>query len=581
VRRIAGHIPIFGKQIALKICLNLKKSLLGISVFPLLLGLLGYGASLTPSLVPRPAVFQGILAGFVAAIIYFVTCAGLTAWRHLHLPVVTGKVARVLHIFVAIPVMICLGYCMFRATFWQNSIRERMGMEPIEGTQAFLIFSLAVLTFLVLYSLGEVIQRLYDWLRTQLDKVMPHRTANVLGFVLVALIVFVVTRDGVGSYILDRFDRHYAMAQNLFDDADAPPEYLNTYLQHSGLDWGRMGAEGRRFIASGPRAEQISAFTGRNAHQPVRVYVGRAEAATAQLRAKMALTELIRTDAFRRKILVVAMPTGTGWLAPASHDPLEIMHHGDVATVAVQYSYLQSPLTLITEPQSGLQQAQAVLDMIYAYWSGLPRDSRPKFYLSGSSLGAGSSMNSFDMLKLVNDPIDGALWAGPPFLSSLWKQSNAKRKTGSRFVLPLIGDGEVVRYASQYRDIDENYADWGRLRLVFLQYASDPIVFYSPDSVLRPPEWMRDDLAPDVSPYLQHIPLVTHFQMVVDMLLSNDVPTGFGHNYAASDYIDAWISISEPDDWTEKDTARLKAACDAAREAGCNLEDVSLISQSQ
>lgn len=64
---------------------------------------------------------------------------------------------------------------------------------------------------------------------------------------------------------------------------------------------------------------------------------------------RLALEEMIRTGAFRRKILVVASPTGTGWMDPASYDALEYMHDGDVATVAAQYSYLQSPLALIFE----------------------------------------------------------------------------------------------------------------------------------------------------------------------------------------------------------------------------------------
>ena len=43
---------------------------LGLAFLPLLLGLLFFEASLTPSLIPRPWVLQGILAGLVTAIGY-------------------------------------------------------------------------------------------------------------------------------------------------------------------------------------------------------------------------------------------------------------------------------------------------------------------------------------------------------------------------------------------------------------------------------------------------------------------------------------------------------------------------------
>ena len=42
----------------------------------------------------------------------------------------------------------------------------------------------------------------------------------------------------------------------------------------------------------------------------------------------------------------MASPTGTGFLDPLSHDPVEYMHDGDIATVAVQYSYLRGSLDL-------------------------------------------------------------------------------------------------------------------------------------------------------------------------------------------------------------------------------------------
>lgn len=83
--------------------------------------------------------------------------------------------------------------------------------------------------------------------------------------------------------------------------------------------------------------------------------MGRAQGDTAQQRAEIALTELERQGGFDRDVLIVAMPTGTGWLDPGALDTVEYMHGGNIATIAVQYSYLQSPLALILETRSGLE----------------------------------------------------------------------------------------------------------------------------------------------------------------------------------------------------------------------------------
>ncbi|WP_290748936.1 alpha/beta-hydrolase family protein, partial [Henriciella sp.] len=52
---------------------------------------------------------------------------------------------------------------------------------------------------------------------------------------------------------------------------------------------------------------------------------------------------------------------------------------------------------------------------------------------------------------------------------------------------------------------------------VFLQYASDPIVFFDPGAIWRRPVWMREPPAPDVSPDLSFMPVVTQFQLALDM----------------------------------------------------------------
>ena len=98
-------------------------------------------------------------------------------------------------------------------------------------------------------------------------------------------------------------------------------------------------------------------------------------AETAEERAALALAEMQRTGAFDRSLLVIATPTGTGWVDPAAMLPLEIMHGGDVASVSVQYSYLPSWLSLLVQPEYGEETADAVFRAVYGHWRSLAAGS--------------------------------------------------------------------------------------------------------------------------------------------------------------------------------------------------------------
>ena len=541
-----------------------------IPVLPLLAGLLLAAASLTPSLVPRDAVMQGVLAGFSTAAGYVVMQFLLTMWRSLELPVFRGRNATILHALIAIPVLATLAFCVLNSREWQNGIRARMDMPLLEVSNTTKTLLVALAVFLALYLIGLLVQAMFDLLRGRLARYIPGRSANVLGLLLAATILVTFTRDGVVSWLFGIADRSYVAAQQLMHPDRAPPtESWMAGSDASQISWDLMGNPGRDFILNGPSRDAIERFTGRPALPPLRTYVGLAQGKSARERAHIALEEMKRVGAFTRKILIVASPTGTGWMDPASYDALEYMHDGDVATVAVQYSYLQSPLALIFETRAGLDQATETIQAVYEYWQSLPENQRPRLYMHGISLGAWSSMYSFNPLQMINQPINGALWAGPPFPSEQWRQANAARDQDSPFVLPVVDGGQVIRYSSQYSKPDALGTPWGGVRILFMQHASDAIVFYDPSSLWRAPVWMNEPPAPDVSPQLSFTPIVTQLQLAVDMLVSTATPIGFGHNYHAHEYIDGWVAVSEPAGWTPADTERLKAICGIGDLLGC------------
>ena len=541
------------------------------SVFALILGLLFVAASLTPSLVPRAPVMQGVLGGVVMALGYLAGRIIEVVWNLAEMPVLRGDARDVA---LAIPGLIVLGlvgWSLRDSLIWQNDLRGRMGLDPAEQGHLLLVVLITLVVFAVLFLIGHLIAILSRLIRGRLGRIMPERRANVLGFLLVGLLLFVITRNGLLDRVIEILDQTYETAQNLFDTAPpAPTDPRKVGGPGSLVDWQAMGQPGRDFIMTGPDAADIAAFTGRPALDPIRVYVGRANGETPQARAQLALEELKRLGGFDRKVLIVTSPTGTGWMDPGSHDPVEYMHGGDIATVSTQYSFLNSPFALVFETRTGLDQASATLAVIHDYWKTLPEDSRPRFYVHGLSLGAWSSMYATNVFRMVDDPIDGAFWAGPPFPSDFWNRVQQSRNAGTPWVRPEIGTGSFIRYAARGDDGAEGAALWGDMRIMFLQYPSDPIVFFDPLSLLRRPVWMREPPGDGVSPYLSFMPVVTQFQLALDMILATSAPPGFGHSYYAQDYVGPWVEVTAPENWTAADTERLKAHCDNGFQVGCS-----------
>jgi uncharacterized membrane protein len=321
----------------------------------LLLSLLFFAASLTPSLIPRGPEQQGILGGLVTALGYLTGQNVALIWRAADMPRLSGRRAQILTWIAVAVIGAVFMWVLGSSLTWQNDLRAKMGMDPADGLNLATILVLAVLTFAAAFLLVRLVASLFRLIRARLYRVTPPRRANVFGFVAVVVILFIVTRDGILDRVVTGLDESYEAAQALFDRAPPrPDDPRKTGSAASLIDWAAIGEPGRDYITTGPDAADITAFTGRPALDPIRVYVGRANGDTPRERAELALAELRRLGAFERKVLIVASPTGTGWMDPGAMDPVEYMHNGDIATVTAQYSYLQSPLALILETNTGL-----------------------------------------------------------------------------------------------------------------------------------------------------------------------------------------------------------------------------------
>jgi uncharacterized membrane protein len=504
-----------------------------------------------------------VLAGCSLATGYGIGVFGRWLWAYMELPQAKGRLLRVAKLAAATACSVVAVISLCQAARWQNSIRELMELEPVDTPHPLEVVLTALAVFAILLALARLFRLTLRFVAIRVDRFLPRRVSHVMGIVAAVALFWSVINGVLLRVALGVADASYRELDKLIEPETEPPtDPLKTGSNASLLGWRELGRAGREFISSGPTREQISTFWGRNSLKPIRVYVGLRSAETPEARAKLALEELKRVGGFERSVLIVITPTGTGWVDPAALDSVEYLHGGAVASVALQYSYLGSWLYLLAGADYGGDAARALFKEIYGYWTTLPKGKRPRLYLHGLSLGAMNSEGSTDLIEVLGDPFAGALWSGPPYSSRLWRSLTDRRNLGSPAWLPRFRDGSFVRFMNQHGEgtgaESALNAAWGPMRVVYLQYASDPVTFFDYRSFYRELDWMLPPRGPDVSPQLRWYPVVTVLQLMLDMFMATTAPIGHGHVYAPTHYVDAWIEVTDVHDWSAEEIARLK-----------------------
>jgi uncharacterized membrane protein len=416
----------------------------------------------------------------------------------------------------------------------------------------------AALPFVALVAAARGLRWLYRHLDRRLRRWIGPRAADVLtGAIIVVGTVMVVNGVVVDGAV--RVADHVFSLQN--EDTEpgvAPP---STGLRSGGpsslVSWDSLGRYGRSFVAGGPTAAQIAALRGGSAIPPVRAYAGLDSATDVEDRARLAVDELERAGGFRRSVLVVATTTGSGWIDPASPTALEYLTGGDTATVTMQYSYLPSWLSYLVDQDRARDAGRELFDAVYARWSDLPADTRPRLFISGESLGSFGAEAAFSGEFDLRNRTSGALLAGPPNFNVLYRGFVDDRDPGSTEVSPVFRDGRTVRFSTD-PDVPVPPAGqpWTGSHVLYMQHPSDPVVWWNSDLVLARPDWLEEPRGRDVVPAVRWIPFVTFWQVTFDLPFALDVPAGHGHSYSR-EYVDGWMAVLDvADTGTGWDAAR-------------------------
>jgi uncharacterized membrane protein len=507
--------------------------------------------SLTPSLLPRHWGLQGVLSGVTMAIGYgFGATVGAAVRRVWPRPlpavprwgwaVLAGAGAGLAVVF------------LWLGDSWQRELRRLVDAAPATGWEPLFIAGVAAAGFGLLLLAARAFRLATRRLAATFGRFSPRPVASFAAVGLVAALSYGVGQQVVFTGFVDLAERTAASANAAIAPDLARPD--STYVSGGAgslVPWDTLGTHGRDFTAGAGGSDL-------GGKPPIRVYVGRDSAPDLAGRAELAVRELERTGGFDRAVLAVITTTGTGWVNPAVPQALEYMYQGDSAVVAMQYSYLPSWISFMADRSSATEAAAALIGAVRDRLDTVPADQRPRFVVYGESLGAHGTEAAFGDLDELLSGVDGALLAGPPHSNPIWREVTGERDAGSPIWQPTYDEGGAVRFGQYAPDL----SGAGSSRLVYLQNASDPIVWWSPELLYREPEWLDGARGPDVSGAMRWFPVVTFWQVTVDLITSTSAPDGHGHSYHGS-IADGWAALVAPPGWTDTDTDRLRAALPA------------------
>jgi uncharacterized membrane protein len=521
-------------------------------------GLVFLWLSMTPSLLPRGPLFQGLVSGAAGAIGYGIGVFAVWLVRFMRSKDSSPRAPRIAWLLLVVLGIVGTVGMIIWFHVWQDHVRDLIGVPRLTWHDYPLAAVLAIVALFVFVEIGQLIGRFIRFLVRQLNRVAPPRVSAVVA-VLLVVALFIAILNGVVLRLGMQFLNNTFEAVNNEMNPDSPPptSTLRSGGPGSLVKWAELGHQGRTFVDSGPTVEELSKFNGAPAVEPIRAYAGLESANGIKAAADLAARELERMGGLKRKVIAVANTTGTGWINEAEAEAIEYMFNGDSAIVSMQYSFLPSWLSFLVDKENARHAGQELFEAVSARVRDLPEGQRPKLVVFGESLGSFGGEAPFLSVNNIVARTDGALFSGPTFNNTMWQEATGNRDPGTPEWLPIYQQGENVRFSARPDNLNRPNAPWGQARIVYLQHASDPITWWNPDLLFSEPDWLKEAPGYDRPGDMFWFPVVTFLQVSADMAVAVDVPDGHGHRYVR-DVVNAWADVLQPPGWTPEKTERLR-----------------------
>ncbi|GAA0206515.1 alpha/beta-hydrolase family protein [Corynebacterium riegelii] len=403
-------------------------------------------------------------------------------------------------------------------------------------------------------AVGEVVQTFIDALNALFGRRLPPVTSWPLAIVGGGAIIVLFADKVVVRRFFSRASRQALELDRAFmRGADRPLEPERSGSPASRVSWQSLGRQGRATVAGGPRAEHLRRVLGEDqVREPIRVVVGLHDTdpdstPDFEAMAEEAVAEMHRTGAFARSHIAIMSGAGTGWINDFHTSGFEFVTRGDSAIVSMQYSFLPSAYSYVADHISPVRSTRILAKAVLRELEKLDPENRPKLYLGGESLGAYAVSDVFESVDEFLHGTSGGVFTGVPGFAHNHSELTRAREKGSPQRLPLVDGGRHTRFTAHPDHLHHDFKgdayehEWAEPRYVFAQHASDPVTWWQPSLLWRAPDWLREPgsrgvPAPeaqklDVLHTLRWLPLVTFWQVGMDQLASQDVPSPHGHNY--------------------------------------------------
>lgn len=556
-----------------RLALNSANKLASLTVPEAVTAIGGYAASYSPSLLPRPWYFQGLVAGMSAMFGYQTGLLG--SWT---LSAVAEKLGVEIRLKPSLrkggiavgAAVLAVGTTAIplRAVRWHRLTADNAKHPGPDAFWAVASTAAAAAVFGLLMAQWRATLWSINFLSSHFRHRLAHGLLTRLVSTLVVLTTILIVLDQV---VLNGVVGVAALASARADlrtppNAFQPPTPLRSGSPASLEHWDALGLQGKRFTAAGPTRERIAEVLGEPALQPIRAYASMNGRDLPGVCAAV-LAELDRMDAWSRKAILVITTTGRGNVNEWSTSAFEFLMRGDCASAAMQYSGLPSAVTMIRSMQAPVQASRMLFTAIEARIAQLPAQHRPRLYVAGESLGAFGSNGIFDSPDDLFARAAGGVWTGCPSFTPLQSQFTRSRRADSTAVRPVVDDGRHVRFAMTPDELVNDpsglaFGEWTEPRFVYLQNDTDPVVFWDPHLLWQRPAWieeMRDTDTPMAR--MTWWPFITFWQIYADMPVCRSVGPGYGHKYHAAQCVCAWagvLGLGPGADWTH-----VQAALDA------------------
>src|SRR6476619_1867364 len=178
--------------------------------------------SFTPSLVPRPGAYQGVVCGIGAAIGYGLGVLGARVWRDFaDRPARPTRPRSWRAFLIAAPIIVLVCYLLGQR--WQGQIRDLMNAEPESFGSKLMLPVVAALLFVGLVAAARGIRHFFWWVARLLSRWMGPRPARALGWVVAAALTVGLLSGVLVDGILAVTDRIFAVKDTGTSDDSVQP----------------------------------------------------------------------------------------------------------------------------------------------------------------------------------------------------------------------------------------------------------------------------------------------------------------------------------------------------------------------